>query len=255
MSAATLTRPAISSNDSAVLDHLSVSSIREMVQCPRRFHYHRVLKAEPEQIGAALVFGVAMHEALHAIHDAALAGSADDRLAVFHKHWKTAVEGPVPVMFGKDKADALIAKAEGLLAAYTLPPGTVLAVEESFRIELPELPLPLVGRVDLVMAEDERTIVYDAKTTAGSTLGDLDSVGFQLGVYRLVWTEADTAAITLAKTVKPRIANVPVTPMPEARVLRHINEVHAAIVAGVRFANRGWACGTCAFAKRCHADG
>jgi len=214
-----------------------------------------VLKAEPEQIGSALVFGIAMHEALHAVHDAALAGTADDRLAVFQKHWQAAITGPVPVIFGKDKTDALVAKAEGLLAAYTLPPGTVLAVEEEFRIDLPELPLPLVGRVDLVMAEGERTVVYDAKTTAGSALGDLDSVGFQLGVYRLVWTDADTAAITLAKTVKPRIACVPVAPQSEARVIQHINEVHAAIAAGVRFANRGWACGTCAFARRCRADG
>ena len=42
---------------------------------------------------------------------------------------------------GKDDAATLVRKAEGLLAAYTLPPGTVLAVEEEFRIELPELPL------------------------------------------------------------------------------------------------------------------
>ncbi len=238
-----------------VLDHLSVSSIREMVTCPRRFYLHRVVGAEPEQIGFALVFGIAMHEALHAVHDAALAGTGDERIAVFHRHWQAALAGPVPVVFGKDDAATLVRKAEGLLAAYTLPPGTVLAVEEEFRIELPELPLPLVGRVDLVMAEGERTIVYDAKTTAGSALGDLDSVGFQLGVYRLVWTDADTAAITLAKTVKPRIACVPVTPQSEARVVKHINEVHAAIAAGVRFANRGWACGTCSFARRCQANG
>lgn len=239
----------------AGLDHLSVSSIREMVQCPRKFYLHRVVKAAPEQVGSALVFGIAIHEALHAVHDAALAGTGDDRVAVFHKHWQAAITGPVPVVFGKDSADALVAKAEGLLAAYTLPSGTVLAVEEQFRIELPELPLPIVGRVDLVMAEGERTIVYDAKTTAGSALGDLDSVAFQLGVYRLAWADAETAAITLAKTVKPRIACVPVTPMPEAQVIKHICEVHAAIDAGVRFANRSWACASCPFTKRCRAEG
>lgn len=236
------------------LDHLSVSSIREMTQCPRRFHYRRRLKVEPEQVGAALVFGIAMHEALHDVHDHALAGTADNRLAVFQKHWKAALAGPVPVVFGKDKADALVAKAEGLLAAYTLPPGVVLAVEEEFHIELPELPLPLVGRVDLVMAEGERTIVYDAKTTAGSALSDMDGVAFQLGVYRMAWPDADTAAITLAKTVKPRIACVPVQPMPAAGVLRHIGDVNAAIATGVRFASRGWACGSCPFARRCAAD-
>lgn len=238
-----------------VLDHLSVSSIREMVQCPRRFHLHRVAGAEPEQVGAALVFGVAIHEAMHAVHDAALAGTGDERIAVFHRHWQAALAGPVPVVFGKDDAATLVRKAEGLLAAYTLPPGTVLAVEEEFRLELPELPLPLVGRVDLVMAEGERLVVYDAKTTAGSALGDLDSVAFQLGVYRLVWPESGTAAITLAKTVKPRIGCVPITPMPEAGVLRHIREVHAAVAAGVSFAHRSWACGTCPFARRCRAEG
>jgi len=255
MSTATMTTPPANNAGGVGLDHLSVSSIREMVQCPRKFHLHRVAKAAPEQVGSALVFGIAIHEALHAVHDAALAGTSDDRVAVFHQHWQTAITGPVPVVFGKDSAEALVAKAEGLLAAYTLPPGTVLAVEEEFRIELPELPLPIVGRVDLVMAEGDRTIVYDAKTTAGSALGDLDSVAFQLGVYRLVWGDADTAAITLAKTVKPRIACVPVTPMPEARVTKHICEVHAAIAAGVRFGNRGWACASCPFAKRCRAEG
>jgi hypothetical protein len=239
------------------IDHLSVSSIREMTLCPRRFHYRfrRRVQAEPEQIGAALVFGVAMHEALRAVHDAALAGTTDDRLAVFQRHWQAALTGLVPVTFGKDDAATLATKAERLLAAYTPPPGTVLAVEEELRVDLPELPLPLVGRVDLVMAEGERTVVYDCKTTSGSSLGDTDAIAFQLGVYRLGWPGAETAAITLAKTAKPRIGRVPVEPMPEAGVVRHIVEVHAAIAAGVRYANRGWGCATCPYAKRCHADG
>jgi CRISPR/Cas system-associated exonuclease Cas4 (RecB family) len=236
-------------------DHLSHSQVQEYVLCPRRWWFNKIENAPREQVGSALIFGSAVHDTIAAVNEAALHGERIDAPAHFLTAWKRAVtDASAPIHFGKDDSDDLVAKGRSLVGIYTPPPG-IIGVEQPFEVELaPDLPV-VQGRIDLVRSEGDALILADIKTAASRTLTDTHAVEAQLALYDLAYPATRHEVIVAAKLKAPVITVQPITPWPTATLIRHYREVHQAMVHGVRYALRGWACESCPFATRCRQEG
>jgi CRISPR/Cas system-associated exonuclease Cas4 (RecB family) len=241
---------------SVALDHLSHSQVQSFTMCPRKWHYDKVEHAPKERVGSALIFGCAVHDALASVNEASLHGERIDAPAAFLSAWKQQVaDAGVPVAFGKDDADDLLAKGRGLVAAYE-PPSGIIGVEQPFSLELdPDLPR-VEGRIDLIRRTESGDLaIADIKTAASRVLTDTHAVEAQLGLYDIAYPAAKHEVIVLGKLKTPTVTIQLITPWPMAQVRRHYSEVHAAMAAGVRYAVRGWACEGCQFADRCRKEG
>ncbi len=237
-------------------DHLSHSQIQTFTSCPRKWHYEKVEMAPRERVGSALVFGMAVHDTLAAVNEAALHGTRVDAAAVFLTTWKTTVTAAqAPIHFGKDDADDLLVKGRGLVAAYQ-PPAGIIGVEQPFTVELaPDLP-PVEGRIDLIRKTESGDLALtDLKTASTRVLTETGTVESQLGLYDLAYPATKHEVIVLGKLKTPTVTIQAITPWPASQVVRHYSEVHQAMKAGVRYAVRGWACDGCAFADRCRKEG
>ena len=237
--------------------HLSHSQVQSFTICPRKWHYDKVEHASKERVGSALIFGCAVHDALAAVNEAALAGTRIDAPAAFLTAWKSQVaEAQAPVHFGKDDADDLLAKGRGLVAAYE-PPSGIIGVEQPFSIELdPSLPA-VEGRIDLIrrIPETGDLAIADLKTAASRMLTDTHAVEAQLALYDVAYPASAWQVIVLGKLKTPTVTIQAITPWPKAQLVRHYQEVHVAMGAGIRYAVRGWACDGCSFADRCGKEG
>jgi CRISPR/Cas system-associated exonuclease Cas4 (RecB family) len=239
----------------AVVDHLSHSQVQSFTICPRKWHYDKVEHAPKERVGSALIFGVAVHDTLAQVNEAALHGERIDPPKVFLSTWKiTAAEAAVPIHYGKDDADDLLAKGRGLVAAYE-PPSGIIGVEQPFTVDLdPELP-PVEGRIDLIRrTETGELAIADIKTAGTRILTDTHAVEAQLALYDVAYPATQHEVIVLGKLKVPTVTIQKITPWPRRQLVRHYQEVHAAMSAGIRYAVRSWACDGCQFADRCQKD-
>lgn len=239
----------------AAIDHLSHSQVTSFTSCPRAWTYRYVERAQPERTPAALAFGIALHEGLAVANEAALLSTEADSRGVFLRRWREALDdNAAPIHYGRDDADDLLAKGLALVAAYQPPPG-IIGVEEAIEVELdPALP-PVVGRIDLIRRDEQGELVLvDLKTSASKSIAEPSTVEAQLALYNEAYPAARHEVILLTKQAKPTISTVAVTPWPRQRLLGHYREVYAAMRAGVRYAVRGWHCGSCQFRDRCTAE-
>jgi len=240
---------------SLVIDHLSHSQIQSFTMCPRKWHLEKVEQAPRERVGSALICGIAVHDTLAQVNEAALHGDQIDAPAVFVTTWKRSIaEAAVPVHYGKDDADDLLSKGRGLVAAY-VPPQGIIGVEQSFTVTLdPSLP-PITGRIDLIRRTESGDLaIADLKTSASRLLTDTHAVEAQLSLYDVAYPAAQHEVIVLGKLKTPTVTIQRITPWSRRRLVRQYQEVHAAMQAGVRYAVRGWACESCPFRDRCAAD-
>jgi hypothetical protein len=239
------------------LDHLSHSQVQTFTACPRKWHFDKVEHAPRERVGAALIFGIALHDALAGANEAALAGERIDAAARFLVNWKGTIEqAAVPVHYGRDGADDLLAKGRALAAAYVPPPG-IIGVEQPVTIRLdPDLP-PVLGRIDLIrrIPETGELAIADLKTSSSRLLTETDAVEAQMGLYNIACQAARHEAVVLGKLKVATVTIQQITPWKAAQVAKHYLEVHAAMEAGVRYAVRGWQCESCPFADRCRKEG
>ena len=239
------------------INHLSHSQVTTFLMCPRRWWYDKQAQAPKERTAAALVFGSAVHDAIAGIHEASLMGLPCDRTSLFTSCWKQQVQATAetPICYGKDDASDLHAKGQQLIATYQPPPG-ICGVEQPFEIELSEDLPPIVGRIDLIRADQQGQLVLaDVKTCSSRMLSETASVEAQLGLYDQAYPAVAHEVIVLGKQKAPTITIQPVTPWPVTRLRQHYQEVCQAMQAGIRYANPGWQCETCPFYNRCQADG
>lgn len=235
--------------------HLSFSQLRTFCTCPRRWFYEKVAQVTPERVPASLAFGAAVHDAAEAVHIAAMAGEPFDAAAVFSRSWSAfTAPGSVPLAVEDDEAEGLETRGRALAALYRPPPG-IVAVEQVVTVDLdPGIP-PLVGYIDVVYQTDDGLVVADVKTSSTRILSDTEMLAAQVAVYGLAIPAVRSEAIVLFKGKSPAQTTQMVEPWPESRLRTWAVEIHAAMAAGVRFANRSRNCRTCQFRDRCTADG
>lgn len=170
-------------------DHLSPSSLKTYMRCREQWRRRYVL-GEKERPGAALVWGGAHNFALVETNFAQKITtgedlSVEDVQLAFAEGFDQRVErdgGESEVQWGDDKPGDLKDKGVALATHYhatVSPTVTPIAVERSFSLMVPGVPVPIIGRIDV--DEEHRTI--DLKTGAKREMKP-DNV-FQGRVYQL----------------------------------------------------------------------
>ena len=239
----------------SALDHLSHSQIQSFLICPRKWHYEKIEHAQKEQVSSNLIFGVAVHDALAAVNEAALVGDSVDVVATFIGAWKTTIEkSGTTVHYGKDDADSLLEKGKELVKLYKAPKN-IIGVEQPFTVEVDsELP-PVEGRIDLIRRDDDGNLtISDLKTSGTKILSDTYAAESQLGLYNFAYPAAKHEVIVLGKLKTPTITVQPIQAWSHDLIHQQYREVHDAMKHGIRYANRGWQCTGCQFYNRCQKD-
>jgi hypothetical protein len=194
--------------------HLSPSQIRMYATCPEQYRKVYVL-GERQRPGAALVWGSADHYAheqnfVQKIESHEDLSEADVTLA-FAEGFDQRVEqdgGEAEVEWGDDKPGDLKDRGVALVAAYhrqVSPSVQPVAVERSFQVTLPGVPVPIFGRVDIQTADR----VIEGKTAAAKKTkpepqwrlqGEMYQIESGLPVEWHVKTKAKTPGCYTAET-------------------------------------------------------
>ncbi|MFC1833636.1 RecB family exonuclease [Thermodesulfobacteriota bacterium] len=257
-------------NTAQLPDHLSWSSISTYMQCSLKWRYHYLDRLEPEFTSAALVFGRAVHEAIRAFLQSTLNGdrlTTDNLTDVYRQVWLSH-DGP-EIRFGsRDSEDGLQEKAQGLLSLFVeeyKPDTEVIAVEESFEMDLqellPEQPCKLprfVGVVDSIQKQNGSTCLIDYKTAARRPNGNVNTmqlVAYSMGAAGLGYEsdELDYSFEYLLKTKEPAVVSYPVqiTDEDRERFLRTVVRVWKAIQGSIFYPNPSFMCGSCGYQSKC----
>ena len=240
---------------------LSWSQINTYTQCPAKWwsspHFPM------EHVPSALKFGRAVHHALAAFYAALPEGchlEADELLSVYETAWSEPEEAVV--RFGKNEDEGVLRQmAARMFGAFleTVQPGEVLAVEESFAVEISGVLVS--GIVDLVEVKDGKFWVVDNKTSKNEPSSAFD--GEQLLLYRLgleqlglIPEDAEVGLrFDVLRKLKTRGEFVTVEVEATAETLQAVEDkvaqVAKAIEAGVVYRNRSWACAGCPWSRTC----
>lgn len=180
-------------------EQLSFSQINQWLGCQKQYWFQRVEELEPMDVGAGLVVGTAYHTAVEMYFRAKMHQevpiSLEEILDVF-EHVILEEESTKVINWGRSSRYDEVKKATGVLQAFLEVQETneneVVAVEEMFRLDLPELP-PVIGRVDLIeRAKSGSLVIVDFKSSATKpssssdphVLGDVDS-SHQMTLYQM----------------------------------------------------------------------
>jgi putative RecB family exonuclease len=254
----------------AVLSHLSASSISAFLKCPRRFRYRYIDRIEPAFRSVALAFGSAFHETVAQWLIAHATGQAVP-VAVLHELFRRALcdelerDGP-PILFDDDEnAEVLTVRGTGMLDAFVrlvTPPERVLGVELPFELELvdPEtgevLPL-IIGAVDAVVEEGGSPELWELKTGARRWSDDALAFDLQTTSYHVAmrqqYPDAKVKLIVATKARRPdvQIERLVRGPSDERDLVATVAGVHRSVEAGVDHPVRSWACKSCPFVGVC----
>ena len=256
--------------------HFSYSSMTNFQGCARRWWYHYIAHAPHEHIGSSLLFGGSLHAALeqtHRTHQLNEIVEFESIFTVFEEHWRRA-SAFREVKFNKTETEAvLFDRADALLHSYVedrLPlAGRITGTEESVRLDVPGLNVPVIGRIDLRIETDWSVVIVDAKTSKTAFNEDkLIQATSQLALYGSAF---EPLGIQLGKTIRGRfvvfrklkrpkieVVNVDLSAADVNRTLRMLREtwslIEAAYAAGSFPANPGWQCKQCPFRNRCQND-
>ena len=257
-----------------MVPHTSISQLKCFIQCPRKYYFQYVVRAEPAFRPLALVVGIAWHETIGVY----LAGVGHGPLASIEElkqHLRDGLTrgiegGGIPVLFDEDLGAAdvidLGMKMLDVFVAKVVLPAEVLGVEVPFSMDLGHpitgeiLPIPVVGAIDALVVEDGSVTVLELKTAkrrwASDQLEfDLQMSGYKMAARTLGHGEVELKLLVTTKTKVPDVQL--------EQLVRHRRDerefaevafgVHRAINAGADHPLRGWQCRGCPYADACGA--
>ncbi|MCB2212102.1 PD-(D/E)XK nuclease family protein [bacterium] len=253
------------------LPYLSASRIKTYLMCPQKYRLTYIDKVPWAFTPAALVVGTAVHAAIEQFYRAWMDGHRlplADLHDVYNESWKEGIAGktldtddPAPL---RDQGRDLIT-----VLHEQVHPQNVVAVEQDFRVPLiasdtgEVLDIDLVGRIDLVEADDQGNIVIaDNKTLARRPSEQDLALDLQLTAYAYAARHMDlipndTTALlridALLKQKTPSLAQIYTTRSPDAdiRFVHLAADIIHAIQSGAFPANPGWACSGCPLRPAC----
>ena len=178
--------------------HLSASSISTLMECGREFLYHYIQGQPPQDTGAALILGSAVHEAIAYFYNSVKQSGTEPSLTELVDVVSAAIDAPqrAPVSFKKGESlDSLKSQAGAMLAAFLATgyrPSHILAVEFKFVMPLVNpithepLPEVLLGTFDLVEERNGQIVVTDHKTAARIDADKVAAPDTQMALYSAV---------------------------------------------------------------------
>jgi len=250
--------------------HLSASAINEYVECSMAYKFGRVDKLPMEFKSDAMEFGTAIHRVLEQFYSEKMMGvklSLKQVHDLFIETWGNIARDWDDIRYtnGADFVTHLIAGKDLLTAWYsklTDDAFNVLAIEEAFCFFVPEIPIPIIGAMDLIEEDEAGTlIITDFKTSARSYSRDEVEQNQQLTVYQMAAIrngyhdrEILLRFDTLIKTKTPKFEQywTTRTQMDERRMIQKILSVWDGISKGVYVPNdTSWKCKGCAYKTAC----
>jgi putative RecB family exonuclease len=250
--------------------HLSASSIGDYLECGMLYRFGRVDRLPMEFVSDALEFGSVIHMVLAEYYQAKMTGdrmNLKDVHESFRQHWHRVAECRTDIQYadGKDFNTYLMEGVDLLTAWYHKLPDDnfkVIGIEEAFSFELPNLPVPVIGAIDLVEQDESGTIIITDFKTSGRaySIDEVDS-NMQMTVYQLAMKsngfggrEILLKLDCLIKTKKPKFEQYYTTRsyVDELRLIRKIEKTWDAIGKGVFVPNdTSWRHKNCPYRQIC----
>jgi CRISPR/Cas system-associated exonuclease Cas4 (RecB family) len=252
------------------IEHLSVSSLKEFLACPRKFRLRRIDGLVPQFRPVALAFGTAFHEAIAFglyLHSQGQAPHSEVTTEHFRQQLKKQISSEtVPVLYDdQEDENSLANKGVEMLEAFwnEVPrPSRVLGIEQRFSLPIKgsqgeKLP-PLIGSLDAAVEVDHKPVVWELKSGKQRWSEDKLEFDFQPTAYQLAFkarysVEPELQLAVVTKTKKPTVQLVKLrrSRADEIELLETAASVCRALEAGVDHPQRSWACKTCEFAESC----
>ncbi len=255
-------------------DHLSVSSIEDYMECGLHFKFSRIDKLKAKYRADAMVFGSTIHKVLAEYNQERLIGkilSTAELQDLFEKHWQTNAQGQEDILYKKNKTfEFLATEGKELIKVFGesidqsgMQEHTVIAIEEAFKFQLPGLPIPMIGAMDLIEEDDQGGIhIIEYKTSAAAYSADKIKTHFQLTVYQLAAKANGYGERTinlgidcLIKTKEPRFERYLTAraPIDEAKAIKRIKAVWQGIENNIFIPNtNSWKCKDCGYLDDCN---
>jgi putative RecB family exonuclease len=250
--------------------HLSASSVGDYLDCSLLYKFTRIDKLRPEFKSDAMEFGSAIHLTLAEFYKQKMIGEKQLLKEIqenFEGFWRELAEDNDDIQYSEGKDfDTLLREGKELLAVWhsKFPENDfkVIGVEEPFIVHLENLPVPLIGYIDLIEEDESGTIIItDAKTSGRSYSIDEVDKNLQLTLYQIaVKTNGykDREILLkfdcLIKTKTPKFEQFYTSrsEIEEKRALKKIQEVWRGIHKEVFIPNdTHWKCKNCGFKRHC----
>ena len=252
-------------------EHLSASSIGTYVECSLSYKFSKIDKIPMEFKNQALEFGTAIHKTLEIYYQEKLIG---EKLLLkdVHEHyetiWKNIAEDNTNIQYSKGHDyQSLMMFGKDLLSVWfnKLPSDdyTIIGIEEAFSFELPGIPLPFIGAMDLIEEDTAGTIIITDFKTAGRaySASEVDQ-NQQLTLYQMAMKSLgyqDREILlkfdTLIKTKTPKFKQYWTTrsDLDEHRLIKKANQVWDGIQKQVFIPNdQSWKCKGCSYKTACN---
>jgi len=251
-------------------EHLSASAILSYCDCSLAYKFGRIDRLPMEFKSDALEFGTCIHRVLEQFYSAKMIGEKillKDIHQIFETTWKDIAQERDDIRYadGNDFKALLMYGKDLLTTWYNKLPDdqfTILAIEEAFSFNLPDIPIPIIGSIDLAEMDSAGTlIITDFKTSGRAYSKDEVSQNQQLTVYQIAAKRNgyDDREIllrfdTLIKTKTPKFEQYWTTrsELDERRLIKKAAQVWDGITKGVFVANdTSWKCKGCAYKQAC----
>jgi len=250
--------------------HLSASSVGDYIDCGMLYKFGRVDRLPRQFVADAMEFGTVIHKVLAEFYQAKMIG---DRMLLKNIHesfrvlWHETADGRDDIQYGKGKDyNSYLIQGIDLLSAWyhnlSDENYRVLAIEEAFSFNLPNIPIPIIGATDLIEEDDAGTVVITDFKTAGKaySIAEVDN-NMQMTMYQLAMKKngfADCEILLrfdcLIKTLKPKFETYYTVrnEVDEKRLIKKIQQVWDGISKGVFIGNdQSWKHKNCAYRKVC----
>jgi len=191
-----------------------------------------------------------------------------DLQRIFEMQWRETAEDNSEIRYanGKDFQSYLMKGIDMLSTWYSKMAEDdsfhVLSVEEAFQFTIPDLPIPIIGAMDLIEEDDSgAVIITDWKTAGRAYSADEVTRNQQMTMYQLAVKSngfGDREILLrfdcLLKTQRPRFEQYYTvrTEIDEKRLIRKIRKVWEGISSGIFIPNdTSWKCPTCHYRQAC----
>ena len=257
-------------SDLRQMPHLSASSIGEYVECSLLYKFGRIDRLPMEFKADAMIFGTCIHRVLEQFYSAKMIGEKlllKDVHQIFEITWKGIAEEREDIRYtkGNDFKSILMMGKDLLTTWYNKLPDdnfTILAIEEAFSFNLPDIPIPIIGAMDLVEEDSAGTIIITDFKTSGKAYSKSEvDQNQQLTMYQIAAKRngyEDREILlrfdTLVKTKTPKFEQYWTTrsELDERRLIKKAAQVWDGITKGVFVANdTSWKCKGCSFKQAC----
>lgn len=249
-----------------MLDHISFSSMRQYIDCGLQLRFRKIDCLEPEFVSDALVFGSCIHKALATFNQHRKENKSVNSNELgdwFEEYWQNNVPENIKYNNGNNYNSAIV-QGRNLLSTFyeqKRDDYQILEIEKEFRLDLKNLPLSIIGYIDLIETDESGNIlITEFKTAARSYSRSQIDQNEQLTVYHLAMQDMypekriinKIECLIKTKTLKLETYYSYRDIDDHNRFIKTAQEVVKGIQAEVFIPNiNSWKCGNCEFKTAC----